>query len=146
MNGSNLTVGQQPFLTSNTFPAGVGTNGRNEALVFVGKNLRFSTPVATRATPVGQVEYTVRSANVIPNGNFSATVPWSYNLGSEVVDINGVTNMNANLINLGVSTKSIDTANVIAHKQCYVFLGAWCGDGVLDAGNETCDFADTTQA
>lgn len=142
LNGSNLTIWQQPILVSNMFPAGFGINSKKEALIFSANTLKFSTAVANRNTPIGRVEYTIRSANVVPTWSVPYNFPWSYYSWAELVWPSGITNMTAVQINLWTSTKNIDPATISNHKECYVFLGAWCWDWVLDTGYEICDPAD----
>ncbi|MDD2892142.1 MAG: hypothetical protein PHQ95_04200, partial [Candidatus Gracilibacteria bacterium] len=146
LNNSNLTIGTQPSVPlANFIPAGVGANGANVAPLFLARNLSFTTPVASRTTPIAQAEYNTRAFNVVSNGNMPLSgFTWSYYLGSETLTANGLYNLTANQINLGSQTKSVNNGSPLLDKECYVFLGAWCGDGVVDSGYETCDIADTT--
>lgn len=74
--------------------------------------------------------YTLRHTNTVPSGNLSInyTPPLLlyYTTGSETVTPTGITNLSYLGINLPSAIKNVNTANAITHKECYVFLGAWC--------------------
>jgi len=114
-------------MVANYFPANVGIGGIREALIFLGYGLNFTTPVATRNTPIARVEYNIRSTSVIPSGSSSFSTNWMYYTSSEILQPNGSLFLNPPVaVSGGNGVKRYNPTDFTTYKECYVYLGAWC--------------------
>ncbi|MDD3646648.1 MAG: hypothetical protein PHH06_04570, partial [Candidatus Gracilibacteria bacterium] len=114
----------------------------NEPLVFFIDDLIMNSTPVSRSTPVGRVEYLIRGAHVNSAGNISLnSSEWKYLQGFETQNTNLTWNLTANTyVSDGGGVKNVSNSSIFEHKQCYVILPAWCGDGTIDSAyGETCD-------
>lgn len=68
-------------------------NGKQEVLAFIGYGLKFTTPTASRTTPIGQVQYIVDYYQA--TGTTPLLPPWKYESSAPTTNpLNGVVTLN----------------------------------------------------
>lgn len=139
----NYTVGSYvgtntAGLTANYLPDTAGINGNRDAVIFLMNNVSWNQNLTNRNTPIWIVEYNLRHYEITSTGTATANTNYAYLMGTEVLGGNGLYNLQTTWINSS-GVKNYDPTP-LNHKECYVMLWAWCGDGVIDTwGWETCD-------
>jgi cysteine-rich repeat protein len=110
----------------------------NNGIIFANYNFQVVWQPASRNDIVWRIGYDLYFTEEVSSWT-PLNANWNYTDYIETTDVNWNVNIVYNLVDLGTSTKYINTSNKIHHTQCYNLRVSFCWDGVIDIWNETCE-------